>query len=103
MHNRKIEERFEVAARYLCERWGCFDLVRHVQEGTPLLKNDSASEAEVEPKQTGRMRLRESELPRRLKSDIDQLGAVNAIKRRLRDESQDDISLDFAANTLWVV
>src|ERR1017187_10206338 len=101
MKERKTEERFEIALRCLCERWGCFDRVRRFQGGMSSSKEDKEEEipeAQVESSQSGRIRLWESDLPRLLKSDIDRFGAVTAIKSRLCDEPKDEISLEFAAN-----
>jgi hypothetical protein len=62
MHEGTTEERFEAAARNLCERWESFDFVRHVQSGD--------SDPEWVPSEF-------------LSREIDDIGAVPAIKRRL--------------------
>ena len=93
MEERKTEERFEIALRCLCERWGCFDVQNRVQRGLSPFEDEQTYE--VLP--SGIRRLW-SELPWSLKSDIDRLGAVTAVKSRLCDEPKDEISLELAAN-----
>src|ERR1035438_10514427 len=92
------DERFEIALRCLCERWGCFDLIQRVQSGNSTFKGEEVREVDIQQSQSGGLRSRESDLPRLLKSDIDHLGAVTAIKQRLTGEPKEDISLEFAAN-----
>ena len=73
MEERTTEDRFDLAARHLCERWGFFDFWRR-KPGSVVME--------------GEVRL--------LKSDIDRLGAIDAIKRRLNDEPKEDVSLELA-------
>src|SRR2546422_949175 len=80
MEERITEERFDVAVRYLCERWGCFDFKQR-NPGKYFPQDENALDARV----------------RLLKSDTDRLGAVTAIQRRLRDEAKDDVLLELAA------
>jgi hypothetical protein len=98
MEERKTEERFEVALRCLCERWGCFDLMQPVRGGISSFVDEGAPEAQVQVPQSNGIRVRGSDLARLLKSDIDQFGSIAAIKRRLSEENQDENSLVFAAN-----
>jgi hypothetical protein len=92
------DERFEIALRRLCGRWGSFDICRRVEAGDPPFKDEEIPEVVIQQPHSGGLRIRESDLPCMLKSDIDRVGAVTAIKQRLIGEPKDDISLDFAAN-----
>jgi hypothetical protein len=88
MHERTTEERFEAAARNVCERWESFDFVRHVQSG------DSRLPVRYEPDCGEFVPHRAGSLNR----DIDDIGGLAAIKRRLHTESEGDALHDLGAS-----
>jgi hypothetical protein len=98
METERTGERFEVALRCLSDRRGCFEFVRRVQAGESLSKDNDASEPPVQVTPFERFKLWKSEMDGSLKSEIDEFGAVSAIKRRLSEVENDGSSIELAAS-----
>jgi hypothetical protein len=88
MHEGTTEERFEAAARNLCERWSTFDFVRSVESV------DSTLPDRLDPDHREFVPHWAESLYR----NFDNIGAVAAIKRQLHTESEGDALLDLAAS-----